>query len=245
MRKNRADEGFVGGVFCLWASGRWPRQPVAAWRRSHRLPAADCHRERRPVERYGWVAAASPTNARLNSRLASCTWVSSSGRALLLEIRDLGYTGSLSHLGRLLAGWHRAGRPVTVDAATTATPNLIDPLTGHLVSPIVAAALCVKPRGLLTEAQAAKVDAFKTISPAFATLRALAMRFRGILRGGDVETLTVWLHDAHFTTLYGIRRFVHTLRQDLAAVGNAITETWSNGQTEGQINRLKTLKRAM
>ncbi|OYW00013.1 MAG: hypothetical protein B7Z58_16980 [Acidiphilium sp. 37-64-53] len=53
------------------------------------------------------------------------------------------------------------------------------------------------------------------------------------------------LHDADLSTLYGIRRFVHTLRQDLAAVGNAITETWSNGQTEGQINRLKTLKRAM
>ena len=53
------------------------------------------------------------------------------------------------------------------------------------------------------------------------------------------------LHDADLSTLYGIRCFVHTLRQDLAAVGNAITETWSNGQTEGQINRLKTLKRAM
>ena len=39
--------------------------------------------------------------------------------------------------------------------------------------------------------------------------------------------------------------FVRTLRQDLAAVRNAITETWSNGQTEGQINRLKMLKRAM
>jgi transposase len=71
------------------------------------------------------------------------------------------------------------------------------------------------------------------------------MRFRGILRGCDVEKLTVWLHDADWSILYGIRRFVHTLRQDLAAVGNAITETWSNGQTEGQINRLKTLKRAM
>lgn len=44
---------------------------------------------------------------------------------------------------------------------------------------------------------------------------------------------------------YGIRRFARTLRQDLAAVRNAITETWSNGQTEGQINRLKMLKRAM
>ena len=168
-----------------------------------------------------------------------------SGRALLLEIRQLGYTGSLSHLGRLLAGWRRAGRPVTVDAITTATPLLLDPLTGHLVSPIVAAALCVKPRGLLTDAQAAKVDAFKAISPAFATMRALAMRFRGILRGGDVEELTAWLHDADHSALYGIRRFVHTLRQDLAAVRNAITETWSNGQTEGQINRLKMLKRAM
>ena len=146
-----------------------------------------------------------------------------SGRALLLEIRDLGYTGSLSHLGRLLAGWRRAGRPVTVDAVTTATPLLIDPLTGHLVSPIVAAALCVKPRGLLTDAQVAKVDAFKAISSEFATMRALAMRFRGILRGGDVDKLTAWLHDADRSAFYGIRRFVHTLRLDLAAVRNAIT----------------------
>ena len=168
-----------------------------------------------------------------------------SGRALLLEIRDLGYTGSLSHLGRLLAGWRRAGHPVNVDAITAAAPLLIDPLTGHLVSPIVAAALCVKPRGLLTDAQAAKVDAFKTISPTFATMRALAMRFRGILHGGDVEKLTVWLHDADRSTHYSICCFVHTLRHDLAAVHNAITETWSNGQTEGQINRLKMLKRAM
>jgi Transposase len=168
-----------------------------------------------------------------------------SGRALLLEIRDLGYTGSLSHLGRLLADWRRAGRSVTVDAATAATPILVDRLTGHLVSPIVAATLCVKPRGLLTQAQAAKVDAFKAISPAFAIMCALTMRFRGILRGGDVEKLTVWLHDADRSARYGVRGFVHTLRLDLTAVRNAITETWSNGQTEGQINRQKMLKRAM
>jgi transposase len=33
--------------------------------------------------------------------------------------------------------------------------------------------------------------------------------------------------------------------QDLEAVRNAVSEPWSNGQTEGQINKLKTLKRAM
>jgi transposase len=35
------------------------------------------------------------------------------------------------------------------------------------------------------------------------------------------------------------------LRRDIEAVRNAVCERWSNGQTEGQINRLKTLKRSM
>jgi hypothetical protein len=48
-------------------------------------------------------------------------------------------------------------------------------------------------------------------------MRALAMRFRGILRGREVEKLTVRLHDADRSALYGIRRFVPTLRVDFAA----------------------------
>ena len=40
-------------------------------------------------------------------------------------------------------------------------------------------------------------------------------------------------------------RFHLTIRQDLEAVRHAVSEPWSNGQTEGQINKLKTLKRAM
>ena len=42
-----------------------------------------------------------------------------------------------------------------------------------------------------------------------------------------------------------MQQFAAILRRDLVAVRNAISEPWSNGQTEGQINRLKTLKRAM
>jgi len=40
-------------------------------------------------------------------------------------------------------------------------------------------------------------------------------------------------------------RFASVLRRDIAAVKNAIELPWSNGQAEGQINRLKMLKRAM
>jgi transposase len=103
----------------------------------------------------------------------------------------------------------------------------------------------MKPRAQLSWQEAAKVDRLKAASPAFAIMRRLAMRFRGILRGSDPSKLDHWLDDAYDTGLYGIRRFVRFLRRDIEAVRNAISERWSNGQTEGQINRLKTLKRSM
>ena len=40
-------------------------------------------------------------------------------------------------------------------------------------------------------------------------------------------------------------RFARTLHRDIKAARNAIEMAWSNGQAEGQINRLKTLKRGM
>jgi transposase len=76
-------------------------------------------------------------------------------------------------------------------------------------------------------------------------MRAFAMRFRGILRSGDGNKLDKWLYDAHHSGIYALQRFVRTLNGDLDAVRNAVTERWSNGQTEGQISRLKALKRAM
>jgi transposase len=42
-----------------------------------------------------------------------------------------------------------------------------------------------------------------------------------------------------------LARFARTLNRDFDAVKNAIEMPRSNGQAEGQINRLKTLKRAM
>jgi transposase len=60
-----------------------------------------------------------------------------------------------------------------------------------------------------------------------------------------LEKLDVWLADARRRGIHAMRRFAGTLRQDIDTVKNAILDPWNNGQTEGQINRLKTLKRAM
>ena len=109
------------------------------------------------------VMAAKPTTPGNFQNHLSRRWAEgcTTGRDLLPEIKCLGYTGSLSHLERLLSQWRRAGRPAGLDGPAAKTAMLSDPSTGNLISPIVAAALCIKPRGLLTEPQAAKVDAFK------------------------------------------------------------------------------------
>ncbi len=76
-------------------------------------------------------------------------------------------------------------------------------------------------------------------------MRQFVMRFRGIMRSGDAEKLTSWIDDVCHSGIYAMQRFGRSLLQDLDAVRNAMTEPWSNGRTEGQTNRLKTLKRAM
>lgn len=169
------------------------------------------------------------------------------GRHLLHDVRLRGYTGSRSHLERLLGAWPRADNWTASAPATEAfsLAPVKDPDTGHAISPVVAAALCIKPRGQLTDQQARKVDALKRGSPAFARMRSLAMRFNGLLSGCQPEPLEAWIDDAIDSDLVPIMRFARVLRRDIDAVYNAIELPWSNGQTEGQINRLKTLMRAM
>ena len=165
-------------------------------------------------------------------------------RHLLPEIQELGYTGSLTHLERLLSDWRR-DRPGPCATALSADEGDGALLASLKVPPIAASYLCMKPKGLMTQQEMQKVAQLKQQAPAFAAMRQLALKFRGILRGQDPAKLDSWLDDAHRSGLYGLRRFAYTVRHDLAAVRNAISEHWSNGQTEGHINRLKTLKRQM
>jgi hypothetical protein len=177
-------------------------------------------------------------------------------KGLLVEISQRGYTGSHSHLARFFAPWRKAIRVVTMTPANSSSPPetevaipsrmaTLDSMTGRRISSLIAAALCVKPRGAMTPRQIVNVDSLKAASEEFTTMRGLAMRFAGLLRGSDIRKLDVWLRDARHCGLHAMRSFVRKLRQDIDAVRNAILEPWSNGQVEGQINRLKMLKRAM
>ena len=115
-------------------------------------------------------------------------------RHLFAEIRHRGYTGSFSHLARFLAPWRSGEASLEGDEQEEPAPvrvRTLDPMTGRVISPPTAAALCVKPRGQMTARQVANVDALKAASAEFTAMRRLAMRFRGLLRGGTAEGWTL------------------------------------------------------
>jgi transposase len=83
----------------------------------------------------------------------------------------------------------------------------------------------------------------------------LARRFTAFVRTcsasqkADIDTasadLNTWLAEAGTSGVPVIETFAAGLRGDGGAIGAALTTPWSNGQTEGQVNRLKLIKRQM
>jgi hypothetical protein len=142
-------------------------------------------------------------------------------RHLFSDIRHRGYTGSYSHLARFLAPWRNsspsgnASEPSALDQEAHTPPQVrtLDPMTGRQISSLTAAALCVKPRGGMTARQIINVDALNAASADFTTMCALAMHFRGLLLGGTVDRLDIWLNDARASGIYGMRHFVRALRR--------------------------------
>jgi transposase len=60
-----------------------------------------------------------------------------------------------------------------------------------------------------------------------------------------LATFAKWLDEVDQADIPEFTGFANGLRADRAAVEACITLPWSQGQTEGQVNRLKMLKRAM
>lgn len=82
-------------------------------------------------------------------------------------------------------------------------------------------------------------------SPELAAVQELAGRFASIMGEGKEGELGGWLEAAESSSLSEIRTFARGVRQDEAAIRAAIALPYSNGQVEGQVNRLKLIKRSI
>jgi transposase len=101
------------------------------------------------------------------------------------------------------------------------------------------------PAERLSEGQQCYVARLTEACAPIRAARQLAVTFGVVLRGGEANALGPWLEEATESGLTSFQDFAAGLRRDQASIEAAIREQWSNGQTEGQVNKLKMLKRQM
>ena len=82
-------------------------------------------------------------------------------------------------------------------------------------------------------------------SPAIAAATALLRRFAVMVREQGGGVLRAWVEEMQGCGIPVLQRFAEGIRSDEEAVRAGLTLPWSQGQIEGQVNRLKMLKRQM
>ena len=112
-------------------------------------------------------------------------------------------------------------------------------------SPSRAAWLLVKEPTLLNDREKAALARMMVADSQVAPTAQLAQCFVTMVKQQEADKLESWLEDAMASGLHSFISFANGIRQDFAAVFNALSSIWSNGQVEGQVNRLKFIKRIM
>jgi transposase len=102
--------------------------------------------------------------------------------------------------------------------------------------------LLLSQRDRLTRGDAVTVVRIERSVPALVSARDLIERFHRMVRERNPAVLPSWITDSASSV---IASFARGIVADRDAVTAALTQPWSNGQTEGQITKLKLVKRQM
>jgi transposase len=154
------------------------------------------------------------------------------------EIQAEGYTGGRSMVACFVAALRTHGTRY-FRKAVAARPRKAKP-----PSPRQAAMLLARPPEKLKPAERQLLGQL-TACPEISTLHVLTQSFADVFRSKQSEALRTWMAEAKAKSLPEISRFCDGLLRDAAAVTAAVILPWSNGQVEGQIHRLKLVKRQM
>jgi transposase len=151
---------------------------------------------------------------------------------LFAEIRQQGFRGSIKTVRRYIQPFR---------AAKTAPPDTpAAPKPRHVTSWIM-----TKPANLTTDDQA-KLTAITDRSTILNTLAQHVRAFATMMTNLAGTQLPQWIATVLADdNLSGLRSFATGLQRDLAAVTAGLTLPWSSGAVEGQVNRIKMIKRQM
>jgi transposase len=155
---------------------------------------------------------------------------------LYREINGLGYRGGSPTVRRLLRSWKHQ-RPVRYQRLE-ALPDFDAP------APRQAVWWLLKP-GELEQNQKEYVRELQKLSPEIGSGLKLVKEFQSLLVGKQADKFDLWSLSVEQSGLKELQSFSIGLMKDEEAVRAAMTYSWSNGQVEGNVNRLKMIKRMM
>jgi transposase len=179
------------------------------------------------------------------------------GTQLYREIRDQGYAGSRALVGLLIADlrrvlppegsprtWMRKGTPTTYPTGNMPKPPRRPPPKRQL-TPQEVSWWYMLPSEQLTERQRSHLSEVCQAGTDLQLVYELAQDFVAMIKERQGSCLQDWMRRAEQSGLPALKGFTRGLRRDYAAVAAALSSPWSQGQVEGQITRLKLIKRQM
>jgi transposase len=99
--------------------------------------------------------------------------------------------------------------------------------------------------GELTDEEKPVAELLCQLSPEVGQAQRLALSFIEVVKERRVDELRGWIIEAQRSEIPEFVSFANGLTSDLQAVRAALEYEWSQGQVEGQVHRLKLLKRQM
>jgi transposase len=181
--------------------------------------------------------------------LAQQRWAASGQNAAALwrALQQQGFHGSYYQVWHLVSHWRgvrpTAGRYPQGAPACSAVLPFLAPSPRTAVWWLLHA--LVQQPAEWTMDQQEFVAQFLTLCAPARQVQELVLEFAQLLREQQGDKLEVWLAQARASAVPELVGFANGIARDQAAVRAACTSVWSNGQLEGQVNRVKLLKRQM
>jgi transposase len=185
----------------------------------------------RPVRQSKLAPFANHLRQRWNEGCCNAT-------RLHAEIIALGFLGSVNVVQRHVQNWREKPR-------SRVPPGRHPP--PRVLTPRQCSWLLTNPdHPHVTDEQRDCVRRLVECCPAIARAQELASSFCRLVRErGGASAFAAWLEQVARSDVAELKAFARALEQDRQAVEAGLSLVWSNGQVEGQVNRLKFLKRQM
>ena len=221
---------------------------------SQRMIAQHLHLNRRTVRTYARAAAAPrpQPRAKRSSVLAPYKpyllerWHAGCqvGTALLREIQAQGYRGGRSIVMDFIAAIRKEEGSTPMQRTEQSRQSTNEPRS-RPPTPRELAWLVLQRPDQCVAADQVRLTHLQHAAPELERVVTLAQEFAVMVRERQPTRLDSWLERTATSGLGALQSFAGGIRRDYAAVRAALTLPFSNGVVEGNVNRLKFLKRQM